>query len=196
MTGKGHLVSGSILMADTYLCGCFLPHLPVSAIFIETVDNFVNTHFDVFAHQDNFIFRIFTVALSIVFYYLGLLLPDIDKKSMISHIFKFSLPITHRGLTHTIYVLILIIIGSVTFYPLRFLGLGFLVHVLIDSLSPAGWVPFYPIGRYYVRNETVITKDKHLVLYTSDGYSEDILLIIMFGTSMLTFICLYVCFIA
>lgn len=195
MTGKGHLMSGSILMADTYLCSCFLPHLSVSAVFVEKYNLFIDTHFDIFAHQTNIVLKIIMLSISIFLYYIGLLLPDIDKKSMIARLFKFSLPITHRGLTHTVYTLMIFVMGSFTFYPLRFLALGFIVHVFVDSFSPAGWVPFYPLGRYYISNDTVITKRKHLVLYRSKDYSEDVLLIILFGVSMITFVCLYLCFI-
>ena len=174
MTGKGHLMSGSILIADTYLCSCFLPHLSVSAVFVDKYNLFIDTHFDVFAHQSNTILKIIMLFVSIFLYYIGLLLPDIDKKSMIAKLFKFSLPVTHRGITHSFYMFLILLLGSFTFYSLRFLVLGFVVHIFVDSFSPAGWVPFYPLGRYYVRNDTVITKRRHLTLYRSNDCSEDI----------------------
>ena len=167
MTGKGHIVSGSILMADTYLCYDLISRIEISAVFRTWLDVF-EKQINPLLYYDGWPKYVF-LFLSVFFYYIGVLSPDIDSdRSTISKMLHFSIPVVHRGLTHSIWIGgIFAGIGVCVFYPLRFLFIGFLIHGFMDHYSKAGWVPFYPLGDYRIYNNTVFTNKKHLVFYSA-----------------------------
>jgi len=119
-------------------------------------------------------------GLSIFLFGLGLLLPDIDTNSTISNFLHFKIPGPHRGLTHSLWLVMLFMaFGFVYVYPLRFLALGILNHDIVDSFSAAGWVPFYPFGSYKISNDIVCAKNRHITLYSSKAkYSEAVCLLV------------------
>ncbi|MGB9675521.1 MAG: metal-dependent hydrolase, partial [Candidatus Nanoarchaeia archaeon] len=73
----------------------------------------------------------------------GTFLPDLDMK------FKF---LEHRGLLHTIWLplALLILGGLVTKLQILFLpfAIGFLSHLFADALNPSGVAFFAPISNY------------------------------------------------
>ena len=198
MTGNGHLVSSMILAADTYAIHCFLNSADVPAVVLS-VDHIVQSNIDVYTiYQDkSIVWECVFILLSVSFYLIGSLLPDIDlEHSMISKALHFHIPVNHRGLTHSIYIPIGIgCLGYFFFKPLLFLGLGILIHDFVDGFSNAGWVAFYPIGRYYVRNQIVISKRKHITLYSATNNGEFLTNLFLFMISAML-ICFGIYFIA
>lgn len=97
--------------------------------------------------------------LSIPFVLVGALLPDVDhERSMIN---KF-IPVTriipsffsHRGFFHSIFPVLIILVLSV-YFDFWFVGfpvaLGYLSHLLSDSLTFAGCNFLYPFSRFQIR---------------------------------------------
>ncbi len=98
---------------------------------------------------------------------LGAVFPDIDHpKSFIAHMnvwFKMSSRVVslggHRGITHTIWASILAF--PLAYLVLRYFGLGFisagafflgyLAHLLADSLTVSGVAWFYPFDKHKIR---------------------------------------------
>lgn len=192
MTGKGHIVSGSIFMADTFVCRILLRQIDMSASFYNFFEVF-EYHFNplIFYQDCDDITKYLFLGLCILFYYFGLLLPDIDTTSTISNFFHFKIPGPHRGFTHSLWLVLLFLIpGFLFFKPICFLALGMLIHDISDSLSSAGWVPFYPFGNYKLIHENIVcSKCKHITLYSSTAkHSETACNIILFLTSALIFI--------
>lgn len=105
----------------------------------------------------------FTVALLLLFFTLGSLLPDIDSEN--STLGRYVTPISrlipHRTYTHTIWVVVLMMgvawyIESVYVFAL---ALGYTLHILQDSFSKQGIRWFYPFsmrkrGRRFVTYRT------------------------------------------
>ena len=98
----------------------------------------------------------------------GSVLPDIDHpKAFVSHLsiwFKASSRVVslggHRGITHTIWAAL--VTFPLAYLVLKWLGiggfvcagaflLGYLSHLLADSLTVSGVAWFYPFGKYRIR---------------------------------------------
>lgn len=128
-----------------------------------------------------------TVSIGLVM--LGSLLPDIDHGD--SRLGRyFHLPVRHRGVTHSDWVILIGLIASL-FDPTRlfvWLIIGIITHDLLDELSKAGRVHFYPFTDYAVvkhgSSETVV-KPKWHGLYTTGKASEStVFWMIMFGCAV------------
>ena len=84
----------------------------------------------------------FVLFLSIIF--IGSLLPDLDhSKSFISKRLGFSLPIKHRGFTHTFYIWFFLIFLGVYYNSFIteigfYLGIGGLLHIFGDAHTKGG----------------------------------------------------------
>lgn len=175
MTGKGHVLSGTILATDvlmsSFLCKPMLTHMPD---VLQNICSSIASAFDVFSAYEGTLCYVM-IGVSVLLYYVGLLLPDIDNTSTISSFLHFKLPLRHRGFTHSLwFVAILAVVSYFWVWPLRFLTLGVFVHDFFDSFSKAGWVPFYPLGSYrIVHDKIVCATGRHLAFYsTKDEGSE------------------------
>lgn len=193
MTGKGHLASGTTLGADALLFRHFI-RSGGAPVFIQTAADTVS---NIMTGGGGTVWQAAAgCALLCVGYYIGVLLPDIDKdNSMISKMIHFSIPVRHRGITHSLWALVLMAVplfflpAAVSPFIFGILA-GMMVHLLIDSISTAGWVPFYPLGRWKVYNNTVMTKRRHIRLYSSTNPgSEDVVngLLIVFSVCVFGF---------
>ena len=90
---------------------------------------------------------VFYIVVAICLYVVGSLLPDIDnEKSILGKI--VYVPLEHRTWTHTIYIPLTLFIASIWCRLLLFLGLGYFMHLFIDSFSRCGVCWFYPISKY------------------------------------------------
>lgn len=192
MTGKGHIISGSILMADTYLCSVYLSRIEVPAFLCTYMDWFTQ-QVNPMKYYESVFWKPVLFGVCVFFYYFGLLLPDIDTDSMISKWLHFKIPLRHRGFTHSIwFICIFLIPGIFLCYPFRFLAIGMLVHGFMDHFSKAGWVLFYPIGKYKCYDETVFNTRKHLVFYSAKvPHSEILFNAFLFLLSFCTVLLLY-----
>lgn len=109
-----------------------------------------------------------TAAACGIAYLVGLLAPDLDTDGLLANRTGLRLPLAHRGWTHTLWAAAAVFwAGLKLWFPLRYLGLGILVHDLADSLSQAGWVPFYPFGKWRVVHGTVMKRGRTPALYSS-----------------------------
>lgn len=95
----------------------------------------------------------FALALILLSFGLGTLLPDIDSET--STIGRYVLPISraipHRTITHTIWAVILILAFGIYFGSIYLcaLALGYALHIAEDSFSNQGICWFYPLfGKY------------------------------------------------
>lgn len=192
MTGKGHLWSGSVTLASCTILEYYVVHPGIDKLIIDFRENhefnnvFVTTLFNIYDKfcsyfTDLNFFKIVILIAGFCCFYLGLLLPDIDlKNSTISKILHFHLPFRHRGVTHTIYWVILFdILGFVISPIFLFLGQGYFIHLFFDSFSVAGTCWLYPFSKYRVYNDTVMTRRFHIKLYDSEGISEIVVNIVV-----------------
>ena len=171
MTGRGHLVSGTVAAADAIAALHFIGACDAPAAVRSAADKFIAATVGPLGLGWR---TAVSAAILAAGYYIGLLLPDIDKEnSMMARRLHVCVAVNHRGVTHSVWALLIpLLICFAATSPVDALPkgvfLGMLVHCLADSLSVAGWVPFYPIGRYRIYNGTVMTRRKgHFGLYSS-----------------------------
>lgn len=171
MTGKGHLMSGTVAAADAIATLHFIGACDVPAAVRSWTDRLIAA---AVGPVDTGWRTAVPVALLAAGYYIGLLLPDIDKEnSMMARRLHICVAVNHRGVTHSVWALMIPFlaslgaIGAAGAFP-RGVFLGMLVHCFVDALSVAGWVPFYPLGRYKIYNGTVMTRRRgHFGWYSS-----------------------------
>jgi len=117
---------------------------------------------DTMIHTTHILFAILMLLLSpsisaeaVLFVAIGSLLPDIDHPSSYINrkswkLFSLSLITTHRGWCHSLvggaaFTILLALVGA-AFYPFL---LGYLSHLILDSLNPSGVAWFWPKKRRY-----------------------------------------------
>lgn len=171
MTGKGHLVSGTVAAADATAALCFLRAGGAPAALVSATDALISAAVGTAVPGWRMAAAAAVLAAG---YYIGLLLPDIDKEnSMLARRLHVCLAVNHRGITHSLWAMsVPAVLSLFSIYPLdvlcRGLFLGMLVHCLADAMSVAGWVPFYPLGKWRTYNHTVMTRRRgHFGLYSS-----------------------------
>ncbi len=167
MNGRGHLFSGTVLAADAlavsgiaavsgkpgFLAGA-LPE--AKAVFIPAGDGAA---------------FVLSCAACAALYYFGVLLPDIDRpNATVTKLTHFHLPLCHRGFTHSLwFVFVFLALGMFLWFPLRYVGIGMLAHDLADWGSTAGWVPFYPLGRWRKYQDCVMARGHWVSFYSSQA---------------------------
>lgn len=175
MNGKNHLVTGAVLAVDGALALRASPSFrPVLELLSPA------SHYG--TEPAGWAMLAFCGAL----YFFGTVLPDIDNGGMVTRWLHFSLPLAHRGWTHSIWAMGLIFVLGYWFWPAVYIGLGMLAHDLMDSPSTAGWCPFYPLGRYRIYNGTVMKRGWTPGLYSSSRPgSETVFAAVIAGASVL-----------
>lgn len=125
-----------------------------------------------------------SVALILLTFTLGTLLPDIDsEESSIGRYFGLlSRIIPHRTITHTIWIVIMLAAAawSLQSIYLAALTLGYTLHILEDSFSNQGICWFYPvIGKYVTRSDgkTMKVGRNTTFAYTQGGIAEHLFLL-------------------
>ena len=171
MTGKGHLVSGTVAAADAIAALYFCRDGGAPAVLVSASDAVISA---ALGSAGAWWHTAAGAAVLAAGYYIGLLLPDIDKEnSMIARRLHVCLAVNHRGITHSVWALAVpAVLSLLSIWPLdvlcRGLFLGMLAHCLVDAMSVAGWVPFYPLGKWRTYNHTVMTRRRgHFGLYSS-----------------------------
>lgn len=88
---------------------------------------------------------------ALALFWLGSLLPDVDNpRSILGRRVGEVVPGPHRGITHTDWVLLVLLVASVP-EPTRlvaFVWLGAWLHCELDAWSTAGRARFWPLGRW------------------------------------------------
>ena len=130
-----------------------------------------------------------TVLVCLLFYYFGTLLPDADSKtSILGRIIK--LPGGHRTWTHSIYPLVFWYICGQSYYPCKWLFMGYLFHLIADSFSKCGVCWFLPFTGYQKFGDSgAKIKKGHFWGYKTGTAEETIALI---GIIMCSCFCAYV----
>lgn len=113
-----------------------------------------------------------TIVLHFAMYLLGALLPDIDnEKSWVGRI--VHVPFRHRTWTHALYIPIVLIMLSQQFTILLPLALGYINHLLCDSISNAGICWFYPFPGYIRYDNGAFVKRGHKLKLYRTGSDEE-----------------------
>ena len=108
--------------------------------------------------------------IAITVYMLASLAPDIDnEKSVISQLLHCFLPVVHRGITHSVWPLAGIGILGLTLSDgyVWYAAAGYLVHLLVDSMSQAGICWFYPFQAHKVTAWGCVVVDHSIYLYST-----------------------------
>ena len=109
------------------------------------------THFCFACFIGFLIIQIFNLSiLTLIPVIFASLLPDLDtKKSVLGKHFKiFNFFLDHRGIFHSLFFTLFITNLTYIFFGLTYAimaGIGIMTHLFLDSLTPAGVYPFYPI---------------------------------------------------
>ena len=147
MTGRGHVVTGTAVLAGAadVICvrGAFQPWGQAMRTWLVGTTPVG-----------------LAIAIGALGYYLGLLLPDADSPT--SAIGKyFYVPVKHRTWLHAMYVPLAMIFVSMIFSflrPLFWCACGYLVHLWVDSMSTAGICWWYPYPGYRLYDSGAFVK--------------------------------------
>lgn len=124
------------------------------------------------------------LILAVVLFWVGSLLPDIDSKSSLlgRHL---HVPGPHHGFTHTNWFLAILLLFALPGFTrvLFWLFLGALLHCLVDGMSKAGRVGFYPLSKHKIiafpdGTPCVVTVGNRISLYKVGGISELVVLVV------------------
>ena len=156
MRGKCHVTTGIVtagVVADTL----FL----MNNSEIDSISYNISEIAKKFLLDDGNLPTIVFLAVSILLYLLGTLLPDIDYPySTIGKI--VHIPIEHRTWTHAVWIPAGLCLAGIIWRPLFYLGMGMIVHIFWDAFSASGISWLYPI------------KNKHHIfkVYDTGHFSE------------------------
>lgn len=186
MSGKGHIASSTIIVADAVFFRTCLEKIEAPAFpLLGYIDRF--NILLIFQDRPYFV-RYLMLSIGLFLFYIGSLLPDIDNPdSLISKMLHLNIRIVHRGFFHSVWFASLFLIPGIFVryaVPFSYMGLGILVHYIVDRPSPAGWVPLYPLGNYRIYENTVFTNKRHLSIYRTGDLSELAFIILLLVLSI------------
>ena len=169
MIGKSHVAVNFCSVLSAASAGYILKHhiAPDS----ELAGSAVGAVRDVFCEAQGVPVYAF-VPMAAALFLIGSLLPDCDQERSAAGKY-FHLPLGHRTWTHSIWALVLLLLPALYFSPMRWLFLGYVLHLLWDSVSAAGVCLFYPFQRYREYGSGAKVKPGHkLKLYWTGKTSE------------------------
>ena len=172
MTGKGHLASNTCSLVAISSVTILLTS-EKSSLYNEQLSNTIKLALDNYILKSSLPMVLFA-TISILLFYLGTLLPDIDFQASLLGRFLY-LPIEHRSWTHAIYLPIIFGVASIWFRPLLFLSLGYVLHLLWDNLSKAGICFLYPLNSKKTRYG--IEKKRHILRFYKSGKASEYVLL-------------------
>ena len=116
----------------------------------------------------------------------GTILPDIDQpNSLVSSILRFSVPLPHRRVTHSLWACLLFLVLGLRVRPLMYLFVGYVVHVLMDKPSYAGVCLLWPLTRYEeYPNGAFVARGHRLKLYRTGEGSEILFVVFVWFVSL------------
>lgn len=119
----------------------------------------------------------------------GSLLPDIDSETS-TFGSKFHLPFKHRTWTHSVWAILLLLALSLFFPFVRFVFLGYSLHLIEDSLSASGICFTYPFKKYIEYDSGAFIAPGHKLKLYHTGQSSEVLF-----TRLTVITCVILCFI-
>ena len=119
-------------------------------------------------------------------FFLGTILPDIDQpNSLVCSMLRFSIPLPHRRVTHSLWACILFLVLGLRVRPLMYLFAGYVVHVLMDKPSYAGVCLLWPFTRYEeYPNGAFVARGHKLKLYRTGEGSEILFVVFVWCVSL------------
>lgn len=136
-----------------------------------------------------YIAGILTLFVNISLFVLGCILPDCDQKNSLFGRMLY-VPVQHRTWTHTLWLVLLLLLMGISAPCFIWLAYGYTLHILFDSLSKGGICWLYPISGYKKWASGAQVKKNHKIyLYRTGETSETILMILVsfVGVSMLIY---------
>lgn len=195
MTGKHHLASG----ASTYLAMASIPmvpsvyHGPFSEQVATACSFYSGLYYVPSGISSEGVGAIVGLVLSILMFFLGVLLPDVDSKGSILGKFIY-LPFRHRTWTHTFWPIIIFLGLSFLWTGFFWLAMGMIAHLFIDSISFQGVCWFYPLSKYrYYPNGGAVKKKHWLKLYRTGSKTEAVVCYIYIIICIVIFALVSVC---
>ena len=185
MLGKNHILSAhsvAVIGKLTYDYG--VEHQWVSpdvqefcnAVYLKATGPLVSLGI-----RNEWIIWIILIAL----YTFGTLLPDIDSSNSLLGRW-FYLPVEHRGATHTMWALGILLLAGVGLPLVIPVAVGYFVHLWMDDLSRSGICWWYPISQYREYNGGGrIKKGFHLWIYRTGKPSEYVFVTLLVVTALL-----------
>lgn len=160
MMARNHVICSAAALA--LIAGSAAVSYDVVPVVGDTINNYVSVP---------------SIFLCIPLYFLGTLIPDLDSpSSVLGRYSPIKLP--HRTILHSLWIPILL---SVFFhdnvYVMWFVA-GYLVHVLLDSISVMGVCFFWPYPGYRSYGSGAKIKKHHVVkLYHANTREETVVAI-------------------
>lgn len=170
MTGKHHLMTG----ASTYLVMAAIPAVPsiYTGPFCEQMGIVCSLYSSLYmvpcGIKEGLLAGVLGCVLSVLLFFLGVLLPDIDSQGSILGKIIY-IPIRHRTWTHTIWVVFLFLGLSFLWPGFFWIAAGVVCHLIIDSVSNQGVCWFYPISKYRYYPGGAAVKKKHVLKFYRTG---------------------------
>lgn len=194
MNGRGHLVTGAAVLLDAAAFAA-MSYSEAASPGVRAAGRAMLAHMSPWHAMGGGIPGAAGCAAALVLYFAGIVLPDLDRKgSLANKLTRVYIGVNHRGWTHSVWAVLLASSLSAVYMPSIWLAAGMLVHDLADSLSQAGWVPFYPLGKWRVVHSTVMRRGWTPGFYSSarpgseDAASGILALLCMLAAGWMTYI--------
>jgi len=191
MTGHNHLITGACALEHVYVASVLIDRAdsaPLTAIQKITQDYLGIT--DLVQGQEPLYIAILSMALCLMMYFIGTLLPDIDNpNSILGKI--FHIPVEHRTWIHAIYLYLVIATLGLFVHPaFSWMFFGVFVHLFWDSFSAMGNCWFYKLFSDYKKypNNAKVKKGHKLKLYYAGEWTEYLLVFIIIIITVVSFV--------
>lgn len=183
MSGKHHMQTTTclVLAGSSIVAEGFTSALPIRLGVAEQL----STYFGVTS------FTFSTIVWSLILWVclmFGTLLPDIDSKKSTLGRYVY-LPLKHRTWTHTIWCVIPLFLLGIRHPIVGCICLGYVLHLLEDSVSAAGICFLYPLQNYREYPGGAFVAPNHRIkLYHTKGVSERRFVLVICGLCLLIFV--------
>lgn len=176
MMGRSHLITGVCALEHAYALDAFITgsDIPIYPIILGHVQSYLGL-----APNGAWPF-IWAMPVYLGFYFLGVLLPDIDNpKSLLGRV--VHVPVEHRTWLHAIYIYLAVMALGFIHPVFSWLFFGVFVHLFWDSFSACGNCWFYKLFSDYRKypGGAKVKKGHKLKLYRAGEWSEYVLLFII-----------------
>lgn len=182
MMGKHHMVTNTANVTGIACLGHYITHAPQMP---EGMVGAVTQVGNYFTKPTGSIPRALYLLAGFGLLLLGSLLPDIDHpNSLLGR--KAHWMGSHRGITHSVWPVLIFCLLTWKYRLLAWLTLGYVLHLLWDSVSAAGICWFYPFQKYREYSGGARVAEGHRVkLYHAGDMAELAIVIISVTLALL-----------